>query len=570
MKARHPIRRPRAVLALLAWVLAGVLSQSGTGAAENLNSIVFSKHNLSASGPGEVRSGTEGEICIFCHAPHTPLTQAPLWNHQMPVTAYNPYSSVTLKAKVGQPTGASRLCLSCHDGTVALGLVGNRTTPIPMRKGATTMPPGGSRLGTDLTGHHPISFTYDSALAVTRGELRDPMTLQGQVRVDAGRQVQCTSCHDPHSDRYGKFLVRDNTASALCIECHTLNEWNSSVHATSPAGWNGTGRNPWPNSKGKTVAANGCENCHTPHAAGVKRHLLKFPKAEDNCLVCHNGSVAAKNVASEFSKQSAHPLIGLPSLRDSAQGLMNTTEQHLACTDCHNPHTVRKSSLTEGSARTALGQVKGVTAAGAVVNTAAHEYELCFRCHASSKAFGIRKVARQFVQPDTRLQFNPVNASYHPVLSVSKSASSRSLIPPWTAARQMVCSDCHNNDQGPGANGTGANGPHGSRFSPLLERNLVQVDFQAESASAYALCYKCHSESVLMSDPLHGKHVRDQRTSCSTCHDAHGVQTQAHLINFNTLYVTPFNGRIGYLDRGFGRSSCTLVCHGSNHNNKSY
>jgi hypothetical protein len=139
-------------------------------------------------------------------------------------------------------------------------------------------------------------------------------------------------------------------------------------------------------------------------------------------------------------------------------------------------------------------------------------------------------------------------------------------MPPWTGARQMLCSDCHNNDQGPGARGTGPKGPHGSRYAPLLERNLVTVDFQAESVNAYALCYKCHSEGVLMADPLHGKHVREQRTSCSTCHDAHGVQTQKHLVNFNTIYVTASSaGRLEYVSTGKDSGNCSLTCHGKDH-----
>ena len=73
-----------------------------------------------------------------------------------------------------------------------------------------------------------------------------------------------------------------------------------------------------------------------------------------------------------------------------------------------------------------------------------------------------------------------------------------------------------------------------------------------------------------MGDRLHSRHVRDNQTACSTCHDAHGVQNQAHLINFNTLYVTPDAGRIAYADQGGGRASCTLTCHGISHNNKSY
>jgi len=559
--------RSRTWSGLLVLVALSASASWCAAAGQNPNSIVNSKHNLSTSGPGEVRSSTEADICVFCHAPHTSVGQVPLWNHRMSATGYTPYSSDTLRAKVGQPTGSSKLCLSCHDGTVALGLVGNRSTAIPMRQGTGAMPAGRSRLGTDLSGHHPISFTYDTGLVSSKGELHDPMTLSREVRLDRQSQLQCTSCHDPHSDRNGKFLVKDNTASALCVECHAVKEWESSVHATSSATWNGAGRNPWPNTKGKTVAANGCENCHTTHAAGIKPQLLKFPKPEDNCLVCHNGSVATKNIAVEFNKTSGHTASGLTA-RDSTLTSLKSSSQHVSCVDCHDPHSIRQRAPGAPADAGALAQVKGVTASGSVVASASHEYELCFRCHSSSSAVASSKVPRQLSQPNTRLQFNPANASYHPVLSAAKSTTDRTLVSPWTGARQMLCSDCHNNDQGPGARGSGPNGPHGSRYAPLLERNLVQVDFQAESPNAYALCYKCHNQGMLLADRFHSKHVRDERTSCSTCHDAHGVQNQTHLINFNTLYVKPLNGRISYIDGGNGRSTCTLTCHGSTHNNR--
>jgi predicted CXXCH cytochrome family protein len=533
-------------------------------------SVVNSKHNLSISGPGTVRAATEGEVCIFCHAPHTKTGQNPLWNHALSTAAYTPYSSSTLKAKVGQPTGASKLCLSCHDGTVALGMVANRAVPIQMRGSGATMPAGSSRIGTDLSGHHPISFIYDHSLVSINGELRDPMVLQQQVRLDKDGQVQCTSCHDPHRNQFGQFLVKDNTASALCLDCHVPNQWAGSAHAISKATWNGAGMNPWPHTAAATVAANGCENCHAPHAAGNKPRLLNFARAEDNCLVCHNGNVAAKNVLAELNKPSAHPVLTTSSLHDAAEGPMTGTSRHAACVDCHNPHASTTGPATGAGLSGALAQVQGMSAGGALVKAVSKEYELCFRCHADSSSHSASQVARQFPQPNTRLQFSPGNASYHPVLGVAKSTLDSSLVSSWTLSQQMLCTDCHNNDQGPGAKGTGANGPHGSRYAPLLERNLTQVDFQFESPAAYALCYKCHSEYVLMADRLHGQHVRDQKTACSTCHDAHGVQNQAHLINFNTLYVQPLNGRIAYTSLGPGNSSCTLSCHGTDHNASSY
>jgi predicted CXXCH cytochrome family protein len=555
-----------AILASLFLVHATTL----TAAAGDPYSIVNSKHNLSISGPGTVRANTETEICIFCHAPHSKGGQIPLWNREDSHATYTPYTSTTLKATLSQPTGSSKLCLSCHDGTIALGMVRNRSTPIQMRNSVGPMPVGPTRLGTDLSGHHPISFTYDNALVTADGELRDPTTLQQQVRLDHDKQVQCTSCHDPHRNQFGKFLVVDNTASALCLDCHAPTLWNNSAHAISRATWNGSGQNPWPHTTATTVAANACENCHTPHAAGTKPRLLNFAKVEDNCLVCHNGTVAVKNLASEFNKASVHPVLTTSSLHDAAESIISPNGRHAACMDCHNPHATTTTAAQGSGLPGTLAQVKGESMGGAALTVASHEYEVCFRCHAESGNLNGSKVLRQFSQPNTRLQFNAGNSSYHPVVATAKSVQDHTLLSPWSAAAQILCSDCHNNDQGPGAKGTGPNGPHGSAYAPILERNLNQMDLQPESSFAYALCYKCHSESVLMGDQLHGKHVRDHQTACSTCHDAHGVQNQPHLMNFNTLYVTPANGRISYSDQGSGHDACTLTCHGSIHNNKSY
>ena len=87
------------------------------------NSIVQSKHNLSAGSMNSIRASSEEEICIFCHTPHNSAPIQPLWNRNIPVSAYTVYASNSLSAIPGQPTGSSKLCLSCHDGTIALGSV---------------------------------------------------------------------------------------------------------------------------------------------------------------------------------------------------------------------------------------------------------------------------------------------------------------------------------------------------------------------------------------------------------------------------------------------------------------
>src|SRR5581483_9911945 len=153
----------------------------------------------------------------------------------------------TTKATIGQPTGSSALCLSCHDGTIALGLVHNRPTEIQMENGVTKLT-GHANLGTDLSDDHPISFTYDTSLVTANGQLKDPSSLTGKVKLDHNKQLQCTSCHDPHDDQFGKFLVQNNYGSALCTSCHDITSWSQSSHNTSTALWNGLGTNPWPNS----------------------------------------------------------------------------------------------------------------------------------------------------------------------------------------------------------------------------------------------------------------------------------------------------------------------------------
>ncbi len=179
--------------------------------------ITGSAHDFSAE-----TWNTSTELCVVCHTPHnsTVLADAPLWNHELTTTTFTLYSSASLDATVAQPTASSKLCLSCHDGTVALENFGGTNS-------GTNFIGGSELLGTNLADDHPISFTYDAALATTDGSLWDPTTtssgLGGTISADmllAG-QVQCASCHDVHNGANLNFLlVKDNANSALCLTCH--------------------------------------------------------------------------------------------------------------------------------------------------------------------------------------------------------------------------------------------------------------------------------------------------------------------------------------------------------------
>ncbi len=137
-------------------------------------SVVNSKHDLSVRGPGPIRAVQETEVCVFCHTPHNAAPQTPLWNRENPRTHYRIYESSTIDARIDQPSGPSKMCLSCHDGSMALGNVLSRPASEPIVMTARTIPPGHADLTSDLSDDHPIGFRYDRALVNADRQLRDP------------------------------------------------------------------------------------------------------------------------------------------------------------------------------------------------------------------------------------------------------------------------------------------------------------------------------------------------------------------------------------------------------------
>ncbi|MCW9025667.1 MAG: cytochrome c3 family protein [Gammaproteobacteria bacterium] len=179
-----------------------------------------------------------GEICIVCHTPHnadTSVTTAPLWNHEVTTATFTMYSSPTMDATGdGTPTGSSKLCLSCHDGTVAYDSFGGNTGGTFMSGPATVGASG------NLSDDHPISITYDAALATADEGLHDPTVTSVTIGdlADKSRtgmisalmlpdnKVQCSSCHDVHNNfvaagtNGAPFLRVTKTGSAICLTCH--------------------------------------------------------------------------------------------------------------------------------------------------------------------------------------------------------------------------------------------------------------------------------------------------------------------------------------------------------------
>jgi hypothetical protein len=116
----------------------------------------------------------------------------------------------------------------------------------------------------------------------------------------------------------------------------------------------------------------------------------------------------------------------------------------------------------------------------------------------------------------------------------------------------------------------------------------VNLSASASDGGPYALCGKCHDLSNIMTDAGfaprpgtqngggHAFHI-NAGFSCSVCHTAHGMGAAPgaisgdRLVNFDINVVGPNNaagtdhGMIAYT-HGQGTNTCTLMCHGYNHN----
>lgn len=167
-----------------------------------------------------VNAGAHSDMgCNMCHVPHNATgdnTQVPLWNPQhASTTLTGRYTSPTMDAVTTAPDGASKLCLSCHDGSYPMGDE-HKFGPNPQHA-----------MGS-LENSHPISFVYDLTLAETDGALVDPRTLPRDV-LDGQGKMQCTSCHDVHvqavdQDKFLRWGAYDpavgGSTSGFCNNCH--------------------------------------------------------------------------------------------------------------------------------------------------------------------------------------------------------------------------------------------------------------------------------------------------------------------------------------------------------------
>ncbi|HXG57535.1 MAG TPA: cytochrome c3 family protein [Thermoanaerobaculia bacterium] len=303
-----------------------------------------------------------------------------------------------------------------------------------------------------------------------------------------------------------------------------------------------------------TVVRAGCPACHAGH--GVSRSPMLPASEKQICLRCHDDQAGlsqqvARSVVSAdarppllgttLGKASGHPL--------SADALPGGGDATVVCSSCHASH--RSAPGGRGVAGTKRHSPK---------DERRFEYELCESCHGGGSVTRSR-IARLV---------DPANRSYHPVEAPGSTRSPSVL--PSLAGREINCTDCHGNDDP-----TGPGGPHASNVPPILRDAYRTVDGAAESENAFALCYRCHDRKALMERstfPLHDSHVVGAKTSCATCHDAHGSVSNRALIRFGDsgTGVSPSvtTGRLAFVSDGSGSGECYINCHGVEHGPKGY
>jgi predicted CXXCH cytochrome family protein len=607
-------------------LIAALLLASPAAQGQKISGDVLGQHNLGPAGTSPVQGGLSAP-CLYCHAPHSGVGgKTPLWNQRLTTETYTVYQSPTYhETGTSKPLlgSASNLCLSCHDGSIAPGQT-VAYGAFPMTGSMTSA----DNFGTNLSNSHPFSLVLplkDSPDLVPSlcksGVTADPT---GAVKLIGGN-IECTTCHNAHVQATDllalNFLVRDGSSGQLCMACHetgnrTVNNqsnylagWKDSAHAT--AGTKiikqpGVNLGPYP-----TVALNACASCHMEHNAPGAMHLLRG-KDDNDCLSCHsrtnNLSPPAPSMSDELSK-AGHPSSTAGGSHYAGESALLNHNRHATCVDCHNPHSVRRRGAfsTPPGIRPSQEGVEGISATDGitVLKPAVNQYENCLRCHGTSTGKTVVPATYGYLpvwvvangDPLNIIpQFSLVSTSSHPVMHERSSplpqpslrafmANEDGVTPGRAMGTRILCTDCHNSDDNREFGGTGPNGPHGSKWTHILERRYEFSQAPAPGQSVinlfpspdlsvngpYALCGKCHDLANIVANASfsgHARHINDG-FSCSTCHTGHGMGSSngfisgERLVNFD-LNVVARNGTTP-ISYSRATNSCTLTCHNHVH-----
>jgi len=574
-----------------------------TLAPDRISDITNTKHNF-ASGGGialptgqqrDLRAVSQNETCVFCHTPHfaNKISGAPLWNRQLSNATYTPYTSSSMQATPapGAPGGSSKLCLSCHDGTLAIGAVnvangqgmgveskhgaggdGKFTTSdspsgrlklpdsIAAKETPTQFDMRGTRAGQiqdgrgaetgytpnldrDLTNDHPISFVYNAALASATGEkeLYAPGDLTGDGKAIVANRISSNQAGGALSQITRPALPLESGK----VECGTCHD----PHIR------GTGADEAVNVK--FLRLNRFQKS-TPSPEGV------FSMAGDiNCVACHkksgwSGSAHANRaVATHRYTDSA---------ADTREFPRGSTVWEASCLNCHDNHTVSgaRRLLREGTDSLVTPKSGG---------NAAQE-ETCYQCHTNIAATVLQSGAQAVAdiktafESQTHMPIKTADTETHDVISAdleeprAKLGASGNL-----ANRHVECSDCHNphrvvknqlfnsDPAVPDLAGTHVHSSgalHTNLASGSLKGTVgVEPVYAGSEFTTKPTVFeeKKGNPVVSASTLVASAHVTREYQVCFRCHSTYGIDSPANLGAASGGTASGTNGMTAYTDQ---------------------
>ncbi|MDH5523945.1 MAG: cytochrome c3 family protein [Desulfobulbaceae bacterium] len=377
----------------------------------------------------------------------------------------------------------------------------------------------------------------------------------------------------------------------------------------------------------KGYATGNCAHCHEQHASierstATPNPALTFATEEALCSTCH------QTIQTAINKPYSHPIDNLIYEDLHTIGKMEAGQngapfsgnnRHVECADCHEPHTAQADSHVHEPGTIHGNEVSGVLKGTWGVEPSSYpvswapptnftelkpatkEYQICFKCHSyyalqdSDGITGITPGPSGATVTDQSMEFNPNNASFHPVVQALGSnalSDPERIAAPWQniGDQTMYCSDCHGDDTG-----YATAGPHGSNNRYMLKGEgasavswptkadgvtLWRLSDATSSEASQIYCNLCHELDASGgtwrtwgSWGSNGVHAESRHAGyyCVNCHVAvpHGWKRKRFIAfsgddppyNYNGNYakITRYTWKA---DARYSSSDCSATCSG--------
>jgi predicted CxxxxCH...CXXCH cytochrome family protein len=416
-----------------------------------------------APNTGSYPTSTTDVYCTSCHTDHNYFNSAKASNLRSDIAVTSGAAPVNTDFLA---TGSFGICVSCHKAGIA------RDTTNQKAGGVATTP------------------VIDGALFAASMHNYTTMSSFGSQQFAAN----CVKCHTDEQ-------AKDKQTSTNKFGPH----FSASVSVLDDLG---TGTNA--QYREQTI----CFRCHSQNTDTALGGTLKTVNGKD-----WFGSNTMRSFAEDTFKSFTaagrsprHKISAYNGKHQVNEALADIAlNKHVECADCHSPHAAKFgnhsssfaapfTAVARGTRGTKIANVlagaTGVTVTtwgaaspttkwGLNANTygqtgttalpvATMEYQLCFKCHTNAMgATGWFKNmtsatpmgGKNLTWTDLSVEFNPNNASRHPVgtaLATASQLTAAKLKGGWTPGSIMTCSDCHNTDS------TASKGPHGSAVKWML------------------------------------------------------------------------------------------------------